>query len=77
MGDQENIGENLHSYIQGFWDIRPEISSTSTSTPRLTDWKSKLLYQVTEKFAISIYTPKHIARVHLDAEWWSQSRDQQ
>jgi type I restriction enzyme M protein len=52
MGDQDNIGANLHKYIQGFApDVRDifERFEFAAQIDRLS--KAKLLYQVTEKFA--------------------------
>lgn len=52
MGDQDNIAANLYAYIQGFSeDVRDifERFEFAAQIDRLA--KSKLLYQVTEKFA--------------------------
>lgn len=52
MGDQDNIGANLYSYIQGFSpDVRDifERFEFSAQVDRLS--KAGLLYQVAEKFA--------------------------
>lgn len=52
MGDQDNIGQNLHAYIQGFSPAVRDIFERFdfvTQVDRLA--KNKLLYLVTERFA--------------------------
>lgn len=61
MGDQDNIAENLYSYLQGFsLDVRDifERFEFATQIDRLQ--KAGLLYQVAERFAQVDLHPDHV-----------------
>ena len=66
MGDQDNIGSNLLSYVQAF---SPEVKDIfdsfgfETQIERLT--KSKLLYLVTEKFANLNLHPDQVSNMQM------------